>query len=98
MKCFTIDSLMETVNRNFMSYSIAAIVSGCEPLQRHGGKGVFVFQKKQMSIWLSKVPAVSVHWCLGFLDGMLKLVVSSHYESFGATKYTRVQGEITRMP
>ena len=78
-----------------MSYSIAAIVSGCEPLQRHGGKGVFVFQKKQMSIWLSKV---SVHWCLGFLDEMLKLVVSSHSESFGATKYTRVQGEITRMP
>ena len=90
---------METVNRNFMSYSIAAIVSGCKPLQRHGGKGVFVFSE-ETDVHLAKegTCSVSVHWCLGFLDGMLKLVVSSHSESFGATKYTRVQGEITRMP
>ena len=81
-----------------MSYSIAAIVSGCEPLQRHGGKGVFVFQRKHVNLAKQGTCSVSVHWCLGFLDGMLKLVVSSHYESFGATKCTRVQGEITRMP
>ena len=45
LKCFTIDSLMETVNRNFMSYSIVAIVSGCEPLEAWG-EGGFRFSEE----------------------------------------------------
>ena len=46
LKCFTIDSLMETVNRNFMSYSIGAIVSGCEPATEAWGEGGFRFSEE----------------------------------------------------
>ena len=82
-----------------MSYSIAAIVSGCEPATEAWGEGGCRFSE-ETDVDLAKqgTCSVSVHWRLGFLHAMLKLVVSSHYESFGATKYTRVQGEITRMP
>ena len=82
-----------------MSYSIAAIVSGCEPTTEAWGEGGCRFSE-ETDVDLAKqgTCSVSVHWRLGFLHAMLKLVVSSHYESFGATKYSRDQGEIARMP
>lgn len=37
---------METVNRNFMSYRIAPIVSGCEPATEAWGEGGFRFSEE----------------------------------------------------
>ena len=90
---------METVNPEFHELQYSSNSIRMRAATEAWGEGGFRFSE-ETDVDLAKqgTCSVSVHWCLGFLDGMLKLVVSSHYESFGATKCTRVQGEITRMP